>query len=103
SSSLIHCSVAFSSTGFCSLGCLIFKEQPAASATAHLYYHNSFLSVKNFFQVFSESFELGVGTRAPTKMYYTRTSPFRQPLFLFFCLFLFYAVSNLFFCLLSDY
>lgn len=88
SSSLIHCSVAFSSTGFCSLGCLIFKEQPAASATAHLYYHSSLVSVKNFFQVFLEICLLGVGhSRADENVLYAYFLTSSTPFFIFFCFF----------------
>ncbi|MEE0511696.1 MAG: hypothetical protein UDG94_10735, partial [Peptococcaceae bacterium] len=66
----IHCSVAFSSTGFCSLGCLIFKEQPAASATAHLYYHNSGILVKSFFEVFHQKFFLICSVALAMCIYY---------------------------------
>ena len=100
SSSSFHCSVAFSSTGFCSLGCLIFKEQPAASATAHLYYHSSLLSVKNFFKFFKRFACWALVTLAPTRMYYTRTFSFRQPLFPSFFAFSFLFLGFVFFFLL---
>ena len=82
SSSLIHCSVASFKALVCFAWLFNFQRTgPPLSATAHLYYHRRCLSVKNFFQIFSGSFALGVDVLLSTIGYYTRLLRFRQYFF----------------------